>query len=72
MTKDDIVFWIVWRIGTTPSAFHYTEEDANAEATRLAKKNPGVAFYVLKADKYYSTPMLVEKTILTEITATED
>lgn len=42
-------FWIVWRLhGGAPTVKHYDKSDAEREAERLAKANPGETFYVLK------------------------
>lgn len=42
-------FWMVWREGTpTTRHRHQFKVDADAEAERLAKMNPGETFFVLK------------------------
>lgn len=42
-------FWMVWREGSpTTNHRHLSRADADAEAERLAKINPGECFYVLK------------------------
>ncbi|WP_028029914.1 hypothetical protein [Gemmobacter nectariphilus] len=41
-------FWMVKGAGPT-NAIHATRMDAEREADRLAKQNPGVNFYVLQA-----------------------
>ncbi|EFO33569.1 conserved hypothetical protein [Roseibium sp. TrichSKD4] len=49
-------FWMVWNpIGHTPTRKHRSREDANREATRLAKKNPRQNFFVLKAVGGFAT-----------------
>jgi hypothetical protein len=41
-------FFVVWRdFGGPPTYRHATEDTARAEATRLARLNPGVKFHVL-------------------------
>lgn len=42
-------FWLVWRLGGgAPTVKHFDKADAEREAERLAKCNPGETFYVLK------------------------
>ena len=46
----DSLFWIVWNPrGDNPQVKHDTMTDAQCEAIRLAKHNPGENFYVLEA-----------------------
>lgn len=41
-------FWLVWNpAGGAPTFQHNTEESARTEASRLARSNPGLKFYVL-------------------------
>jgi len=43
-------FWMVWNPrGHAPTCRHSTEELAEREAERLARKSPGQSFVVLKA-----------------------
>lgn len=43
-------FWMVWSPqGRAPTMKHWTRDDADREALRLASSNPGLEFYVLKA-----------------------
>lgn len=43
-------FWMVWcPQGGTPTVRHHSREAADTEAARLAAKNPGKEFFVLKA-----------------------
>lgn len=47
---DDVAppFWLVWnRRGRKPVFEHESYHSARAEAERLARRNPGEAFYVL-------------------------
>lgn len=47
---DRSVFWMVWREnGGAPTHRHFSKEDAQNEASRLALKCPGEVFFVLKA-----------------------
>ena len=45
-------YWLVWRVGREPmfppTFQHSTLEAAQAEASRLARANPGVQFVVLE------------------------
>lgn len=45
-------FWIIWSPTgrTPPSVQHPTIKEANTEAQRLARLNPGSKFYVLTAE----------------------
>lgn len=49
--KNELNFWIVWNPDSprTPRYRHFSEEDADSEAFRLAIENPGQTFYVLAA-----------------------
>jgi hypothetical protein len=50
---NDKAFWLVWNPGSkNPSVRHTTEESAARESSRLAHANPGLSFYVLKAERY--------------------
>lgn len=43
-------FWMVWNYaGGTPHYQHQSEQEAIAEAERLASRNPGQSFIVLEA-----------------------
>lgn len=54
MTLDNGTFWMVWNPnGRAPVCRHRTEEDANTEATRLARQVEGQVFIVLKAEHAY-------------------
>jgi hypothetical protein len=47
---DPFSFWMVYGMNQgAPTARHGSEEIAKQEAQRLARNNPGTAFYVLKA-----------------------
>lgn len=42
-------FWLVWNEkGCTPTYKHESEDSARAEAVRLARKQPGDTFHVLR------------------------
>lgn len=48
MTHEDPPFYLVWREGgNAPRVKHETVTQAENEAERLARQNPGVEFYVL-------------------------
>jgi len=51
------IFHIVWSPEGTfpPTKKHWHESKANKEATRLAEKNPGKNYYVLRALRMYKT-----------------
>lgn len=43
------VFWVVWNPGHgNPSMRHSSDKEARGEAERLAERNPGQKFYVLR------------------------
>lgn len=43
-------FWWVWRLnGGMPTVHHTSRAQADHEAERLARSNPGDSFYVLEA-----------------------
>lgn len=43
-------FWLVWRSGgSAPTYKHFIKEEAEKEAGRLALKEPGSVFFVLKS-----------------------
>ena len=43
-------FWLVWRSGgSAPTFKHFSKEEAEKEAGRLALKEPGAVFFVVKA-----------------------
>ena len=55
LTKDSAMnmkkFWVIWNIATTMATNpqkHYSRDDADKEATRLANKHPGCTFIVLE------------------------
>lgn len=51
--KESDVFYMVKREGEGATQVrHFTEKSAHEEALRLAKKHPGVKFYILKAVGY--------------------
>lgn len=53
-------FWMVWNPQSrAPTLKHSTEESANAEADRLARKVPGERFYVLQAKRFVEKSDLV-------------
>ena len=53
----DRVFWMVWVAGRgAPAKRHYDVADAIQEAKRLARKEPGLAVHLLKADGYAIAP----------------
>lgn len=42
-------FWMVWNPnGRAPTCRHKSREQADAEAARLATRNPGAVFFVMK------------------------
>ena len=42
-------FWMVWNPhGRAPTYRHYSRASADSEAARLAARNPGAVFFVLK------------------------
>lgn len=44
------MFWMVWQAGgNAPTYKHGMESSAEREAERLARENPGTAFYVLQS-----------------------
>lgn len=48
-------FWMVWcdgPMGRTPTYKYATQEEVWQEAERLATQNPGVRFWVLKAQGF--------------------
>lgn len=48
--NEDQMFWVVWNPKAGPPTFeHDSASAARAEATRLARQNPGERFYVLAA-----------------------
>lgn len=50
MVEPRTKFWMVWcPQGGPPTVRHGSRESAEAEATRLAGKNPGREFFILKA-----------------------
>lgn len=50
MSETHIQFWMIYGLHQkAPTARHKTEEGAIAEATRLARANPGTEFFVLEA-----------------------
>ena len=43
-------FWMVYGMSQrAPTRQHWTKDEAEAEASRLAKQNPGITFVVLSA-----------------------
>lgn len=47
-------FWLVWQPETgAPTHRHPHENEARAEAARLARNNPGKAFFVLRVMAAY-------------------
>jgi hypothetical protein len=50
----DESFYVVWNPrGGNPRVRHDYEGQAEQEAERLARENPGQQFYVLRATKFY-------------------
>ncbi|PQA72185.1 hypothetical protein [Brucella oryzae] len=50
MASEYSKFWLVWRYGgASPTFKHFTKESAESEAGRLALKEPGAVFFVVKA-----------------------
>lgn len=48
--KPVVRFWMVWSPqGRAPTQKHRTKINAEHEAVRLAERNPGAEFFVLKA-----------------------
>ena len=46
----ELRFWMVYSpTGGAPTRSHYSRDDAQREAERLARNNPGRAFFVLKS-----------------------
>jgi hypothetical protein len=63
------VFWLVWEPGGhNPTFRHFSYRNAISEAQRLAERNPGKQFYVVKALEYFEKEH-VSHTVLLE---TED
>ncbi len=61
MTKK---FYLVWNEqGSCPTYKHPSLEDAEREATRLAKQNPGCKFHVLESVSTLEVPDPVIKTV---------
>lgn len=53
MSKKSRQFWVVWNDRQyPPTRKHWTLEEAQDEAERLARNNPGEWFYILKASEY--------------------
>ncbi|MEM1289765.1 MAG: hypothetical protein AAGH60_15560 [Pseudomonadota bacterium] len=51
-------FWMVYNpLGRMPRYEHSSRGDADAEAQRLARENPGQKFFVLKAMGGYHAPL---------------
>lgn len=49
--------WCIWtKTGSRPKRFHATREEAEAEATRLARKNPGKRFIVMQMVAKFHVP----------------
>jgi len=49
MASEFSKFWMVWRSGgSAPTFKHFTKDAAEQEAGRLALKEPGAVFFVLK------------------------
>lgn len=49
-TMNEPRFWMVYGMGQgQPTARHKTFDSARAEASRLARLNPGIDFFVLEA-----------------------
>lgn len=61
--EDD--FWLVWNPeGRNPQYRHCNEDEAQAEATRLARQNPGQSFFVLHATlKVQAVDVVVTKLV---------
>lgn len=58
------VFWMVYgRDQAAPTVRHATFEDARAEAERLARKHPGIEFFVMRAISASWRPPEVETRI---------
>lgn len=54
-------FWCVWtKKGHKPRFVHETEESARTEAARLAEKNPGAKYIVMRAYEKVHVPAVVE------------
>lgn len=50
-------FYLVWRHGgDAPTRVHASHHQAQSEACRLARENPGVEFVVLKAVSGHTLP----------------
>jgi len=49
-------FWMITGEGNLPRVRHETEEQAQREADRLARANPGKKFYVLEAIEEVEMP----------------
>ncbi len=57
MTQQSHKFWMVWSPqGRSPTYQHLSRWDADFEARRLAEKNPGCQFFVLKAVHGFQRP----------------
>lgn len=49
-------FWMITGDGNSPKMRHYNMQDAQNEATRLARANPGIEFFVLQSVEMVEQP----------------
>lgn len=57
-------FWMVVGNGNSPKVRHTTKQFAKDEAERLARKNPGIEFFVLEAVEVFQQPSGMRHEIL--------
>ena len=62
-------FWLVWcEEAQSPKVRHQSALEAGVEAERLARKNPGQRFYILRCREYVTfNPAPVQWTKLDEL-----
>lgn len=49
-------FWMIVGNGNTPKVRHYNMQDAQTEAARLAKSNPGIEFFIMQTVEMIEQP----------------
>lgn len=50
-------FWMITGSGNMPKIRHADMQAAQAEATRLARANPGTEFFILEATEVFHQPL---------------